>query len=252
MENSLEEVKKENEKLKEIISLKSDLISITAHQLRTSLSALKWMLKMFLDKDIGEVTKEQESFLKKAYESNQIMIDAVNEMLLINKDEDATISYKFEKANVIKLIESVVFEFIGESHKLGIEIIFLKPTEEIPELNIDLYKIRVVLQNLIENAIKYSHDGDKIFISIENKGSEIEFSVKDTGIGIKTEDQDRIFNKFFRAENAKEKKIVGTGLGLVTTKSIVEKHGGKIWFKSQENHGSTFYFTLPVSTDKTT
>lgn len=253
-----EEINKENEKLKEIIELKSDLISISAHELRTSLSALKWMFKMFLDRDLGEITAEQESFLKRAYESNERMIKLVSETLSASKLEDATITYKFEKSDIIKLVDDVVFEFIGESHKQDIEIIFLKPTEIIPEIIIDPSKIRVVLQNLVENAIKYSNKGGKIFISIRSKPAsphessgaggpdQIEFSVRDAGIGIKKEDEDKIFSKFFRAENAKEKAVIGTGLGLMVTKKIVEHHGGKIWFENNENGGVTFYFTLPV------
>lgn len=243
-----EELAKDNEKLKEIIELKSDLISISAHELRTSLSALKWMFAMFLDRDLGEITSEQESFLKKAYESNERMIKLVSETLTASKLEDATITYKFERSDIIKLLEDVIFEFTGESHKQGIDIIFLKPSEIIPEINIDPSKIRVVLQNLIENAIKYSNKGDKIFISIHPKSDQIEFSVRDTGIGIKKEDEDKIFSKFFRAENAKEKAVIGSGLGLMVTKKIVEHHGGKIWFENNENGGVTFYFTLLVST----
>lgn len=241
-----EELIKENAKLKEIIELKSDLISISAHELRTSLSALKWMFKMFLDRDLGEITADQESFLKKAYESNERMIKLVSETLSASHLEDATITYKFEQSDIIKLVEDVVFEFTGESHKQDIEIIFIKPTEVIPEISIDPSKIRVVMQNLVENAIKYSNKGDKIFISIRLKAGEIEFSVRDTGIGIKKEDEDKIFSKFFRAENAKEKAGIGSGLGLMVTKKIVEHHKGKIWFENNENGGVTFYFTLPV------
>ncbi len=246
MENTSEELLKENQKLKEALALKSDLISISAHQLRTSLTALKWILKMFLDKDLGQITTEQENFLGKAYDGNERLIETVNEMISVNKTEDADIGYKFEEVDTISLIESVIFEFIGESYKQGIEVIFLKPQDPLPLLKIDSGKIRVVFENLIENAIKYSEKSDRVFISINQKDNDVIFSVKDTGIGIREEDKDKIFSKFFRGENAMQKKTSGTGLGLMTTKDIIQKHGGKIWFESNENKGVTFYFTLPL------
>ena len=101
---------------------------------------------------------------------------------------------------------------------------------------------------MIENSIKYSDQNDKIIISLRYNKEEnyIEFSVHDSGIGIKEEDQKNIFNKFFRAKNATEKDMVGSGLGLFTTKSIVEKHKGKIWFESIPNSGTTFFVKLPI------
>lgn len=242
-----EDLKTENARLREMVALKSDLISISAHELRTSLTALKWILKMFLDRDLGSITAEQENLMQKAYNNNERLIGLVNDMLSQNRAEDASISYKFEETDIVKLIEEIVFEFIGESYKLGIEVIFLRPEEDIPPLKIDPGKIRVVFQNLIENAIKYSDKGGRVFISLKKRPDEIEFSVKDTGIGIKEEDKEKIFGKFFRGTNARQKQTSGTGLGLSSTKAIIERHGGKIWFESREKEGSTFYFTLPLS-----
>ena len=203
---------------------------------------------MIMDKDAGPVTQEQETLLGKAYESNERAIEMIGEFLSANRSEDATISYKFEEADTLKLLENVISDFSAEAFKQGIEIVFSRPAEKIPYLKIDQAKIRIVLQNLIDNAIKYSDKGDKIFASVKKDGYFIEFSVKDSGIGIKADDQSKVFDKFFRGENAKQKKTLGTGLGLTTTKAIVEHHGGNIWFESKENQGTSFYFTLPIST----
>ena len=244
--DEIEKLKEENEHLKKMVGLKSELISITAHQLRTSLSAFKWMLKMFLNKDFGALSTEQEAFLSRSYESNERMIRLVSEMLTINKTEDTILKYDFVAGDLENLIESVIFEFEGESHEKSIELIHFKSKEKIPELKFDQDKIRVVLQNLIDNALKYSNHGGHVFVSTKISGNMVEISVKDTGIGISKEQQEKIFEKFFRADNARKKESVGSGLGLYTVKTIVEKHGGKLWFESQEGQGSTFFFTLSI------
>ena len=236
----------ENEKLKKMIELKSDLISISAHQLRTSLSAMKWTFKMLIDKDVGDINPEQEGMLKKSLESSERMVKLVNEMISINHAEDISFKYNFDDIQVRALIEDVLLDFSEESYKKGVELMFEKPKTKLSLVHIDDEKIRVVIQNLIENSIKYSEKGDKVFISNNQKDNFIEISVKDTGIGIPQNDQEKIFGKFFRASNAKKKEQVGSGLGLYTIKGIVEKHGGKIWFKSN-NKGTTFYFTVPLS-----
>lgn len=244
--NELEKLKKENEELRKMNGLKSDWISISAHQLRTSLSAIKWILKMFLDKDFGIMTPEQDGFMRKAYDSNERMLTLVNEMLSLNHVEQTSLRYDFIPTDIITLIESVLFDFTGESYKKGVEVIFLKPDTAIPSIELDVEKIRVVIQNLIENAIKYSVKRDRVIISVHEKEGLVEISVKDTGIGIPKTEQSKIFNKFYRATNAQAKDTIGSGLGLYTTKGIIEKHGGKMWFESNENQGSTFFFSLPI------
>jgi len=246
--DEIEKLKAENEQLKKINVNKSDLISISAHQLRTSLSALKWILKMFIDKDLGSITTEQQSFIEKAYDSNERMITLVNDLLTLNRSEDCSLQFKFENVDILNLIEQTIFEFSGEAHKKNIELIFLKQNSQIPNLSCDKEMIRVVLQNLVENAIKYSLPNDKVILSLKYniEAKNIEISVHDTGIGINKADESSIFKKFFRAPNAIEKDNVGSGLGLFTTKYIVEQHKGKIWFESSSNSGTTFFVTLPM------
>ncbi len=242
----VENLKAENEKLKQMNAVKSDLISISAHQLRTSLSALKWILKMFIDEDIGKLTNEQSSFVQKAYNSNERMIALVNNLLLLNHTEDTAIPFSFKKVDILNLVDQTMFEFSGETNKKNIELIFLKPESPLPLVNCDEDMIRVVLQNLIENAIKYSNSNDKVFVSLKQVDDNVQISVHDTGIGISEDDKNNIFKKFFRASNAKEKDSVGSGLGLFTTHNIVERHKGKIWFENTNGGGTTFFVTLPI------
>jgi len=245
MSETIENLVKENEELKRQNSTKSDLISISAHQLRTSLSAMKWILKMFLDGDFGPLNAEQINFVKKASDSDERMIRLVNEMLSINHAEDTLDAMHQAPTDLVKLLDEVVFDFTGESYKKGIELIFLKPDQTLPLVTVDAENMRVVFQNLIENAIKYSNKGGRVFVNIAQKDGMIELSVRDTGIGIAQGDQAQIFEKFFRAPNAKEQDAVGSGLGLYTTKRIVERHKGTIWFESAVGTGTTFFVKIP-------
>jgi len=246
MENEIEELKSENEKLKKINESKSDIISVAAHQLRTSLSALKWILGIFISKEAGKLTNKQEELIQKAFNSNERMISLINDLLKFNQSEDPSVSYDFRKINIINLIEQTIFEFSEETNKKDIEIIFLKPDSGVLYVKCDENMMRVVFQNLIENAIKYNRDNGKIFISITQKEKNIQISIRDTGIGINENDKENIFKKFFRAHNALEKESIGSGIGLFTAKNIIEKHNGKIWFEKNDGEGVTFFMLLPI------
>jgi signal transduction histidine kinase len=247
MDIDINTTEEERKKLEKIYEKKSEIVSISAHQIRTSLSALKWIIKMFLDGDLGKLTAEQENLLKKAYESNDRAISIVSELLLANKTEEiAEKDYTKTGFNMEELIENVIFDFSGEAYTKGVETIFLKPDQHIPEVYADKEKIRVVLQNLLENSIKYSDMHGKIFITLVKKDENVQVSVKDTGVGISEEGKDKMFEKFYRDSEAKKKEIVGSGIGLYTIKKIVEAHEGKVWFESQKGQGTTFFFTIPI------
>lgn len=235
-------------KLKELYQRKSDMVSMSAHQIRTSLAAQKWIIKMFLDGDLGSLTAEQESLLQKAYESNDRAISVVSELLLANKTEEiGKEKYQFADFDLAALVGSAVFDFSGEAYNKGVEIIFLPPASGLGSVRADKEKIRVVLQNLLENAIKYSNMHGKIFVTVADKDGMCQVSVKDTGVGISEEGRTKLFQKFYRDEEAKKKEISGSGIGLFTSKEIVEAHGGKIWFESKEGEGTTFLFTIPMA-----
>ena len=232
MEDEIKNLKDKIEKLEKQKAVKADVVSVSSHQIRTSLSAIKWILKMFTSGDLGKISAEQKGLMEKAYENNERALDLISEMLLTNKAEDVIEKeYLFSKVDMEEMIEDSIFDLSGEAHA-------------------DKEKIRIVIQNLIENAIKYSNNGGKIFISVTKKNESLEVSIKDTGIGISEEGKKKIFEKFYRDTNAQKKQSIGSGIGLYTAKIIIEKHKGKIWFSSTENEGTTFFFTIPVSTDE--
>ena len=206
---------------------------------------MKWILKMFLDGDFGTLTAEQHNFIEKAFESDERMVRLVNEMLSINHAEDTLDTMRLGHVDIVKLLEEVNFDFTGESYKRGIELIFLKPSQAVSPVMADMEKIRVVFQNLIENAIKYSNKGARVVVNVTETADTVEISVRDTGIGIADADTKNIFQKSFRTDNAQKQDSVGSGLGLYTTRRIIEKHRGKIWFESKIGEGTTFFVSLP-------
>jgi len=245
-EEKIKSLQEENKKLVEFGLKKAEMVSISAHQIRTSLSAIKWIIKMFMDGDFGKLNTEQESLMKKAYEDNDRAIEIVSELLLANKSEDIIEKkYDFKEVDIIELIDDSIFDFRGEANARGIEIIFLRPEKDFNTVLADREKLRIVLQNLLENAIKYGNTHGKIFITLKEAGGFTEISIKDTGVGISEEGKNKIFEKFYRDKEAQKKEAVGTGVGLFTTKKIVETHNGKIWFESNTNEGTTFFFTIP-------
>jgi len=226
--------------------MKTEFVSLSAHQLRTPLSAIKWTLRMLLDGDLGEITAEQKGFIEKTYISNERMISLINDLLDITRIEEGRYLYKPTLAGLEDITQFVLNSYKEEFEKKKIKCIFQKPTERLPAVKVDVEKIRLVIQNLIDNAIKYTPADGEVTISLECGKKEIEFSIKDTGVGIPEDQKERLFTKFFRGANAIRMETEGSGLGLFISKNIIEAHGGKIWFESEEGKGTTFHFTLPV------
>jgi PAS domain S-box-containing protein len=231
---------------KEIGRMKTEFVSIAAHQLRTPLSAIKWVLRMVLDGDVGKITKEQAALLERGYQNNERMIILINDLLNVARIEEGRFLYNSTLRSLEDLIRKVIDSLTGPAKEKKIKLIFIKPQKPLPQVKIDVEKIELVIQNLIDNAIRFNRPGGQVTISIKCDKINIEVMIKDTGIGIPYSQQGRIFDKFFRTDNAVKSETEGTGLGLFICKNIIEAHGGKIWFESDEDKGSTFWFNLPI------
>lgn len=247
--DEIEEKNRENQKLKEVSQAKTEFVSFTTHQLRTPLAALRFSLKMFLEGDFGKLNEEQERIAKANFEAVENLMVQVSNLLDISKIELGQLTItktllSLEKflTLIIKLLE----KYIPLAQKKNIFLDYFVP-KEVPRasLEVDWDKITQVLEVLLENAPNYTPSGGKIFLKIRPESNFLTISVSDTGIGIPLKEQGKIFTKFFRASNAKKILSRGTGLGLYLAKFFVENHNGKIWFETQENWGTTFYFTLP-------
>lgn len=239
-------------KEREIDMMKSEFISVASHQLKTPLTGIRWFSEFLLKGDAGELNKEQLGFVEQIYDSNERMINLVNDLLNVSRIETGK-KFTVEKksTSMVRLIDGVVKEnmVLANKKKIRIEKKFGKFKKIV--LNIDEQKIKQVLHNLVSNAIKYSRDGSNVKIGyIEDAAKEPVFYVEDNGLGIPKAQQKRVFQKFFRADNAISTQTDGTGLGLYIAKAIVEAHGGKIWFESVEGKGTKFYFSLPPENKK--
>src|SRR3989344_3002575 len=241
------ELTRANEKLHELDQAKSNFISIVAHQLRTPLSGVKWTLNMVLGGSFGQLTTEQQSFLMKCYESNERMIILINDMLGADRIDSEKLKYHLVPTQIFDLMDNVLFEMTSTIAKKKIQMSFVNKDRSLPQVLIDTEKMRAVFQNLLENAPKYTPAGGKIEINYKVVGDFIQVTIRDTGIGIPEDERKNIFNRFFRAKNAVKIETDGSGLGLFIAHGIIEKHGGKIWFESNQEGGTAFHFTIPIS-----
>lgn len=229
----------------EMEKMKSSFVSVASHQLRTPLSAIKWFMELILGGDAGKINEEQKDYLKQAYESNERMIKLVNDLLNVSRIEEGRVKLEPKMFNLIEVFKSVIKEqdLIAQASN---KVINFSPSSALLEVYADPQKIREVITNLLSNAIKYTKGKGKVSINIAKKGEDILCSIKDQGIGITRENKEKVFSKFFRADEAVSLQTEGTGLGLFIAKAIIEASNGEIWFESAEGKGTTFYFTLPT------
>lgn len=241
------ELSRANEKLQKVDEMKSNFISVVAHQLRTPLSGIKWTLSMLLAGDMGSLNNDQKTFLMKGYESNARMITLVNDMLVADRIQSGRVHFGFQHIDIVDLMDNVLFEVSHSAAKRNISIKYKDKFENLPKAFVDPETMRAVLQNLLDNAIKYTIEGGGVEIDVKAESNHLLVSVSDSGIGIPKDQEKEVFGKFFRASNAAKQQTDGSGLGLYIAKTLVEKNGGKIWFESTEGKGSTFYFTVPLA-----
>ena len=226
--------------------MKSEFVSLAAHQLRTPLSIINWSISMLKKGDFGKLNKGQKEVIERASETNESMVSMVNNLLNITRIEEGKYIYETSMMDMKELVNSVLnnYQHLIKNKKIKIE--YDEPID-LPKIRVDSEKIKIAVQNLIDNAIKYSHVGGKIIITLKNDGKNVEFIMQDFGIGIPKDQSDNIFSKFFRSDNAKKVDPNGTGIGLFLTENIINAHGGRIWFESEEGKGTSFHFILPIN-----
>lgn len=230
---------------KEIDKAKSEFISLASHQLRSPTTAINWYAEMLLGNDVGALNEKQREYLQEIHFGNQRMIDLVNALLSISRIEMGTFAVQSEPMDIIVEVESVLRELATQikEKNLVIEKKYQQPAigiESDPKL------VRIIFQNLLSNAVTYTLPKGKITLVIKdtNVRGLVQIEVADTGCGIPVANQNKVFQKFYRADNAQTIKPDGNGLGLYITKAIVQALGGNISFKSEEGRGTTFSLTI--------
>jgi signal transduction histidine kinase len=226
-------------------NMKTEFVSLAAHQLRTPLSIIKWSMSMLEKGDFGKLNQKQDEVVKRAFKNNERLISLVNDLLNVTRIEEGRYLNNIAMEDIKKIVGNAISDYDEEIKKKKIEVEFKDPGV-LPKIMLDAEKIKLAVQNLIDNAVKYSSEGGKVTISLSNDDKNINFKIQDFGIGIPKSQQVKIFTKFFRGDNAEKVNTGGSGLGLFLTQNIIEAHGGKIWFNSESNKGTTFYFNLPI------
>jgi len=243
------QLEKANQDLKRIDEMKSEFVSIASHELRTPLASIKNAVQLILQGKTGEINENQKKFLSMADRNISRLTNILNSLLDLSRIESGKIDMKIEELDPRALIEFILSSLKpqadGKSAQLKIEI-----GKKLPSVYGDREKVEQILTNLVGNAIKFTPEGGEISVSAHPSprgGNKLAISVRDSGIGISEDQQEKIFEKFHQVEGSLHRSVSGTGLGLAITKGLVEAHHGEIWVESEIGKGSTFTFTLPIS-----
>lgn len=244
------DLKKANIELQKLDQAKSDFISIASHQLRTPLTIIKGFVSMILEGLYGPVSEAQKDKLEKIYESNERLSRLVDDLLNLSHIEGGKMKFDLKKTGLSKMVKDVIEELSFQAERKKLELKFKKPAKEIFVLA-DGEKLRHIVFNLIDNAIKYTEKGE-IEVFLEKTPDDfIQFKVQDTGVGIDKKELPNLFKKFSRGANAPRYHTEGVGIGLYVAKRMMEEHKGEIWAESAgDGKGSAFFVKLPEWQEK--
>ncbi len=231
---------------KELERIKTEFLSLASHQLRAPLANLKWYIDFLLTRRAQELTESVKTYLLQMFKRNEEMIDLVNTLLNLSRVEMGRLSVEVRECDIVPVLQSILEELAPVFHEKAITI-----TTDIPEslaLTTDAKLVRIVIQNLLTNAARYTPSQGTVTLRAEKLENRVTFAVSDTGIGIPSEEQGRIFTKMYRASNAQQVEVNGNGIGLYMCKAFAEALGGGISFTSLEGKGTTFTVVLPAQT----
>lgn len=239
-----QDLKKANRELRHLDKLKDEFVYIATHELKTPVTVMRGYLSMMNDGSYGKLSHKLHEPLNQLSAANAQLIQLVNDLLEIARAEAITLTISTEPVNLYSIVLNTIKSLQTLSKQKRLKLIHTYPTKKII-VKADKEKVKEVLNNLLSNAIKYSEKGSITVSHVIDKDY-IVTHIADQGLGISSEDQKKIFTRFFRAEE-QAGKIPGTGLGLFIVKQLIEKMGGKIWFSSKLGQGTTFSFSLPKS-----
>ena len=232
-------------KERELEQMKLDFVAMAAHELRTPLTAVRGYLSILLEEVSKKLNPEEKGWIQKAFVSSTNLAALIENLLSVSRIELQSLKMEMKKIEWKKVLNESVETFKSAAEQKNIQFT-LNIRRELPEVNVDKFRISEVLSNLVGNAINYTNPGGKVEISSWVEGADLITSIKDTGEGIPEKALQHLFTKFFRVSGVLEQGSKGTGLGLYISKAIVDMHKGKIWVESKLGKGSTFSFSLPL------
>ncbi|HUV46510.1 MAG TPA: ATP-binding protein [Candidatus Bathyarchaeia archaeon] len=237
-------LEKTNKRLRQVSALKDEFVSLTSHELRTPLTAIGGSLSTVLEGYAGKVSEKTREFLEGAFSENTRLLRLVNNLLNISRIEAGRLKFNIAPLNLNEVVIAALETIKTQAEEKKLKLIF-EPRENLI-VQADEGKLREIIINLCGNAIKFTEVG-QVAVTAWRHGEVAIVAVEDTGPGILPQDQQKLFRKFEQVDGIKaSKKKGGTGLGLYICKNLIEAMGGEIWLKSEDNKGSTFYFTLPL------
>lgn len=240
-------LKRQRAKLLALSEAKDEFIGLASHQLRTPATGVKQYVGMLLDGYHGKLTKDQQKILQDAYDCNERQIQIINELLAIAQIDAGNMMLRRERFDVAALVAEVMKDF-RETLSLRHQSFYFSADKRIFKTNGDKERLRMVIENIIDNASKYSYDGKTVEITLNQNRAGTTVAIKDGGIGIARKDLPKLFKKFSRIDNPMSIDVGGTGLGLYLAKKIVHMHGGTITVSSKPDLGSVFTINLPART----
>jgi PAS domain S-box-containing protein len=241
-----EKIIQKNIELKKLNKLKTTFLNVTTHELRSPMTSIIGYLQMILKEKQGRLTSEQKKSLQICLNNSKRLNILIEDLLDFSRLESGTLKFVTEETNLYDMIDEIINTMNKPAEEKNIKL-DSSIDEKLPILTIDSYRVKQVLINLVNNAIKFSSDGSPIHINAKKLKNDIQFEVQDFGRGIPEDKRNKIFETFYQVDTDKDRKVGGTGMGLSISRGIVMAHGGKIWVDSDESKGSIFKFTLPIS-----
>lgn len=241
----LKRLEKETVEYKALIKFKSDLLSTVFHELRTPLAIIKGYSTMLVNYEEKLTPEEKREYLRSTDRATDRLSELVDHLLDMSRLDDGLLKLEMVDSSILKLLRDAAAEaqLRTPRHKIVVSI-----GQRLPRVTADARRIRQVLDNLIDNACKYSAERTEVTVSARRRGKKLLISVTDQGIGIPANELQRVFDRMYRIEQRLSTKAVGMGLGLAICKGLIEAHGGRIWMESEQGKGSTCFFTLPLHT----
>lgn len=233
------------ERIAEASRMKTEFISVVSHQLRSPLTNLRYSLELLISGKLGKIQGKKLEYFKILEENTQRMGDLVNDLLTVSRIETGRLPLKKEEISLGDLTKKAILKFkpLADASNIKVEI---RAPKNLPKILSDRLWLEQIVENLLDNAIRYIKKEGEVKIKIKTGAKKIYFEIQDNGVGIPKEEQKFIFQKFFRSSNVLKYQTEGSGLGLYITKQILKLLGGEIGFSSKANKGSTFFFSLPI------